>query len=60
ATVAAARAAGLADAHHAADAGEALVLLRRLLRAGDTVLVKGSRALELDHLADALLAEDAA
>ncbi|HUG55643.1 MAG TPA: UDP-N-acetylmuramoyl-tripeptide--D-alanyl-D-alanine ligase [Candidatus Limnocylindrales bacterium] len=59
-TVAAARAAGLAEAHHAADPGEALVLLRGLLRAGDTVLVKGSRALELDRLADALLAVDAA
>jgi UDP-N-acetylmuramoyl-tripeptide--D-alanyl-D-alanine ligase len=55
--VAAARAAGLADAHHAADAAEALVVLRRVLRPGDTVLVKGSRAIGLDALADALTAE---
>lgn len=53
--VAAARAAGHPAAHPAADAAEALVLLRRLLRPGDTVLVKGSRALALDRLADALV-----
>ena len=41
--VSAAREAGMAEAHHAADAAEALVLLRRLLRPDDTVLVKGSR-----------------
>ena len=49
-----ARDAGLREAHHAADAGEALVVLRRLLRPGDTVLVKGSRALGLDEVADEL------
>lgn len=53
--VTAARGTGHADAHAAADAAEALVLLRRLLRDGDTVLVKGSRALALDRLADALV-----
>jgi UDP-N-acetylmuramoyl-tripeptide--D-alanyl-D-alanine ligase len=52
----AARGAGMAEAHHAADAAEALVLLRRLLRPGDTVLVKGSRAIGLDEVADALAA----
>ena len=52
--VRAARDAGLRDAHHAADAGEALILLRRLVRAGDTVLVKGSRAIGLDAVADEL------
>lgn len=52
--VAAARDAGMRDAHHAADAAEALVLLRRVMRSGDTVLVKGSRALELDAVADVL------
>ncbi len=50
----AAKRAGHADTHRVVDAGEALVLLRRILRDGDTVLVKGSRALELDRLADAL------
>ena len=54
--VSAARAAGHGDAHPAADAAEALILLRRSLRDGDTILVKGSRALALDRLADALVA----
>lgn len=52
--VSAARAAGHRDAHPAANAAEALILLQRSLRDGDTVLVKGSRALALDRLADAL------
>jgi UDP-N-acetylmuramoyl-tripeptide--D-alanyl-D-alanine ligase len=56
-----ARDAGLAEAHHAGDAGEALLILRRVLRGGDTVLVKGSRAIGLDAVADALVhAETAA
>jgi len=46
---------GLREVHRAADGGEALVRLRQLLRPGDTVLVKGSRALALDKLADALV-----
>lgn len=50
----AARAAGHPAAHAVRDSAEALVLLRRLLREGDTVLIKGSRALALDRLADAL------
>ncbi|HEX4744400.1 MAG TPA: UDP-N-acetylmuramoyl-tripeptide--D-alanyl-D-alanine ligase [Candidatus Limnocylindria bacterium] len=54
--VSAARSAGHADAHAAADSAEALILLQRSLRDGDTVLVKGSRALALDRLADALAA----
>lgn len=54
--VSAARAAGHGDAHPAANAAEALILLRRSLQDGDTVLVKGSRALALDRLADALCA----
>lgn len=53
--VSAARAAGLRDTHAVADRAEALVLLRRILRRGDTVLVKGSHALALDELADALV-----
>ena len=52
--VSAARAAGHGDAHPAANAAEALILLQRALLDGDTVLVKGSRALALDKLADAL------
>ena len=51
---------GLHDVHRAADGGEALVRLRQLLRPGDTVLVKGSRALALDALADALVRPEAA
>ncbi|HEV2251129.1 MAG TPA: UDP-N-acetylmuramoyl-tripeptide--D-alanyl-D-alanine ligase [Candidatus Limnocylindria bacterium] len=50
---------GLRDVHRAADGGEALVRLRQLLRPGDTVLVKGSRALALDRLADALVPTEA-
>jgi UDP-N-acetylmuramoyl-tripeptide--D-alanyl-D-alanine ligase len=51
--------AGLGDVHRAADGGEALVRLAQLLRPGDTVLVKGSRALALDTLADALVRREA-
>jgi UDP-N-acetylmuramoyl-tripeptide--D-alanyl-D-alanine ligase len=53
--VASARAAGLRDTHQVADHAEALMLLRRILRRGDTVLVKGSHSLALDQLADALV-----
>jgi UDP-N-acetylmuramoyl-tripeptide--D-alanyl-D-alanine ligase len=53
--VAAARAAGLRETYQVADGAEALVLLRRILRRGDTVLVKGSHSLALDELADALV-----
>jgi UDP-N-acetylmuramoyl-tripeptide--D-alanyl-D-alanine ligase len=53
--VSSARAAGLRDTHQVADRAEALVLLRRILRQGDTVLVKGSHSLALDELADALV-----
>ncbi|MBM4435581.1 MAG: UDP-N-acetylmuramoyl-tripeptide--D-alanyl-D-alanine ligase, partial [Chloroflexi bacterium] len=49
-----ARAAGMREAHEAADAAEAIIVVRRIARPGDTVLVKGSRALALDAVADAL------
>ena len=39
------------------DAAEAATLLGRLLRAGDVVLVKGSRGMELERVAQALAAE---
>jgi UDP-N-acetylmuramoyl-tripeptide--D-alanyl-D-alanine ligase len=52
--VSAARASGMRETHAVADAGEALVVLRRILRRGDTVLVKGSHSLALDRLADEL------
>lgn len=51
----AARVAGLTDTHEVADGAEALVLLKRIGRRGDTVLVKGSHSLALDRLADALV-----
>jgi UDP-N-acetylmuramoyl-tripeptide--D-alanyl-D-alanine ligase len=59
---AAARAAGLADAmvHDVSDAEEATALLTRLLRPGDVVLVKGSRAVGLDRTVTALAGEEAA
>ncbi len=50
----AARTAGMAHVSEAGDAAEALVILRRVLRPGDTVLVKGSRALELERVVVAL------
>jgi UDP-N-acetylmuramoyl-tripeptide--D-alanyl-D-alanine ligase len=50
-----AREAGLRDVHEAADAAEALIVLRRITRSGDTVLVKGSRAIGLDLVVDALV-----
>jgi UDP-N-acetylmuramyl pentapeptide synthase len=53
-TVRAARDAGMTETYSVADAAEALVLLKKILRPGDTVLVKGSHSLELDRLADAL------
>ena len=53
--VEAAKRAGLKDTHVVADGAEALVLLKRLLRPDDTVLVKGSHSLALDRLADALV-----
>jgi len=56
---AAAERGGLREVHRAGDGGEALVRLRQLLRPGDTVLVKGSRALALDKLADALVGAEA-
>ncbi len=58
----AARAAGLpADAVlHAEDAAAATDFLRRLLRSGDVVLVKGSRGVGLDRVVAALRGEEAA
>jgi UDP-N-acetylmuramoyl-tripeptide--D-alanyl-D-alanine ligase len=53
--VAAARAAGLAEAYWASEPGEALVVLRRMQKPGDTILVKGSHSLALDRLADTLV-----
>ena len=44
------------EAHSVADAGEAAALLCELLAAGDTVLVKGSRGVGLEVVAEALAA----
>jgi len=51
-----ARAAEGVEAHHVATATEALGLLRGLLRPGDVVFVKGSRAIGLDLVVDGLRA----
>ncbi len=58
----AAREAGLAEAaiHLAEDAERAADVLRRLLRSGDVVLVKGSRGVGLDRTVIALTGEAAA
>ena len=53
--VSAAREAGLTETYTVADAAEALLLLKSVLRRGDTVLIKGSHSLALDRLADALV-----
>ena len=50
-----AKGAGLRETHTVADGAEALVLLKRIVRPDDVVLVKGSHSLALDKLADALV-----
>ena len=54
-SVEAAKRAGLRETHVVADGAEALVLLKRLQKPDDTILVKGSHSLALDRLADALV-----
>ncbi|HOC43147.1 MAG TPA: UDP-N-acetylmuramoyl-tripeptide--D-alanyl-D-alanine ligase [Thermoanaerobaculales bacterium] len=56
----AARAAGLGQVELVGDAGAAALLLGERLRAGDVVLVKGSRGVGLDRTVAALLGEEAA
>jgi UDP-N-acetylmuramoyl-tripeptide--D-alanyl-D-alanine ligase len=56
--VSAASRAGLRETHVVADGAEALVLLKRLQKPDDTILVKGSHSLALDRLADALVGAD--
>jgi UDP-N-acetylmuramoyl-tripeptide--D-alanyl-D-alanine ligase len=53
--VEAAKRGGLRETHVVADGAEALVLLKRIQRPDDTILVKGSHSLALDRLADALV-----
>jgi UDP-N-acetylmuramoyl-tripeptide--D-alanyl-D-alanine ligase len=48
------------ESHRARDAQEAALLLPGLLRAGDTVLVKGSRGVGLEHVAERLIAHEPA
>jgi UDP-N-acetylmuramoyl-tripeptide--D-alanyl-D-alanine ligase len=57
-TVEAARESGVEIAEHAADTGVAVARLDELIRAGDTVLVKGSRGMKLETIAAALLELD--
>lgn len=52
----AARGAGSGDVHSVLDVNEAVRLVSALVRPGDAVLVKGSRALGLERVADGLLA----
>jgi UDP-N-acetylmuramoyl-tripeptide--D-alanyl-D-alanine ligase len=54
--VEAARAAGLGDALHAATAEDAVAHLLKRLAPGDLVLVKGSRGMRMERVADALVA----
>jgi UDP-N-acetylmuramoyl-tripeptide--D-alanyl-D-alanine ligase len=54
-----AREAGMAahQIHCAADRQDALTMLQQLLRAGDVVVLKGSRGMAMEHLVDALAAD---
>ncbi|HLY35322.1 MAG TPA: UDP-N-acetylmuramoyl-tripeptide--D-alanyl-D-alanine ligase, partial [Candidatus Limnocylindria bacterium] len=45
---------GAGEVHRAADPAEAAALLESLVRPGDLVLVKGSRAVGLERVCDAL------
>lgn len=54
--VEAARAAGLAQAHHATTFEDTVAHLLKHLVPGDTVLVKGSRGMRLERVVDALVA----
>jgi UDP-N-acetylmuramoyl-tripeptide--D-alanyl-D-alanine ligase len=47
---------GVGDVHTVADAAEAVQLVAALVRRGDAVLVKGSRALGLERVAEGLVA----
>ncbi len=50
----AARRAGVADVHHAADSAAGAAIVRALVRSGDTVLVKGSRGIRMEVVVEAL------
>ncbi len=54
--VEAARAAGLAEAHHAPTFEDAVAHLLKRLTPGDVVLVKGSRGMRMERVVDALVA----
>jgi UDP-N-acetylmuramoyl-tripeptide--D-alanyl-D-alanine ligase len=56
AAVEAARAAGLAESHHALTFEDTVALLLKRLAPGDAVLVKGSRGMRMERVVDALVA----
>jgi UDP-N-acetylmuramoyl-tripeptide--D-alanyl-D-alanine ligase len=51
-----ARTAGLLESHHAETVEDAVALLLKRLAPGDLLLVKGSRAMRMERVADALCA----
>jgi UDP-N-acetylmuramyl pentapeptide synthase len=54
--VEAARQAGLAESHHVTTFEDTVALLLKRLAPGDAVLVKGSRGMRMERVADALVA----
>jgi UDP-N-acetylmuramoyl-tripeptide--D-alanyl-D-alanine ligase len=56
AAVEAARARGLAEAHHVTTFEDTVALLLKRLAPGDALLVKGSRGMRMERVVDALLA----
>ena len=53
--VEAARAAGLAESHHATTFEDTVVLLLKRLCPDDAVLIKGSRGMRMEHVVDSLI-----
>jgi len=60
ATTEAARRAGVSEVHHHADSAKAAESVGEFLRDGDLIVVKGSRAMRMERVVEALLAQSGA